>query len=143
MFPIMHFLSNCAIITRFFFIGIFTERIEWCEEGTLSSSLAFLSTWNESVLQDRLDAERTTDVKNTLFSIVKNRNVPHQLKRNCNSTRVSLNCSKVSQRFFGILTVLEHRLAASLISRSQSLSEKYRAPCFAKAFSNTGLIVSQ
>ena len=66
MFPIsviVHFLKNCEVITGFFFIGIFPEKIGWCEEDSLSSSLVFLPSWNESVLKERLDAERTTPVK--------------------------------------------------------------------------------
>ena len=69
-FPIavmVHLLRNCEVSTGFFCAGIFLERIEWCEEDGLSSSLAFLSTWNESVLKDRLDAERTTSVKKYSF----------------------------------------------------------------------------
>ena len=68
---IVHLLRNCEVITGFFCAGIFLERIEWCEEDSLSSFLAFLSTWNESVLKDRLDAGRTTPVKNILFPICK------------------------------------------------------------------------
>ena len=42
--------------------------------------------------------------------------VPHQLRVNCYSTRVSLNCSEVSQGFFGILTILESCLTASSLN---------------------------
>ena len=116
---ILHFLRICVIIMGFFFIGIFPERIEWCEEDSLSSSLAFLSIWNASVLQDRLD-ERTTPVKNMLLPIVRNQNVLQQLRVYCYSTTVSLNCSEVSSGIFGICTVLEARLAASLMNRSKA-----------------------
>ena len=85
------------IITGFFFIGVTTKSAEWYDEDSLPSSVAFLSTRNQSVLKDRLDAERTTPVKDVLFPIVRNSNVPHQLRVNWYSTRVPLNCSKVSQ----------------------------------------------
>ena len=76
------YVSNCCDIAlfeelcnhhrAFFFIGILPERIEWCEEDSLSSWCAFLSTWNVSVLQDRLDAERTTPRKYIFLPIVRN-----------------------------------------------------------------------
>ena len=116
---IMHHMRNCVIITGFFFIGISTKRIKWCEKDGLSSSHAFLSTWNDSVLQDGLDADRTAPVKNFFLPTVRNQNVPHQLRVNCYSTRVSLNCSEVSQGIFGILAELETRLAASLMHKSK------------------------
>ena len=95
---IVHFWKNCKVITGFFFIWIFTERgqrVERCEEDGLSSFLAFPSSWNESVLKDRLDAGGTTPVEHILFPTVRNHSVPHQLRRYCYSTRVSLNCSDV------------------------------------------------
>ena len=70
-FPIavlVHLLRNCEVITGFFCAGIFLERIERCEEDGLSFFLPFLSTWNESVLKDRLDAERTTPVNKYTLS---------------------------------------------------------------------------
>ena len=72
-----------------------------------------MSTQNQSTLKDRLDAERTTPVKDILFPIVRNSNVHHQDRVKWYSTRVSLNCSKVSQGFLGILAVLESWIAAS------------------------------
>ena len=72
--------------------------IEWCEEDSLPSFVAFLSTRNQSVLPDRLDDERTTPVKEKRFPIVKNSNVTHQLRVNWYSTRVSLNCSESKPR---------------------------------------------
>ena len=60
---IVHFLLNCEVITGFLFIGIFTEKIEWCEEDRLSYFVASMSTRNQSILQERLNAERTTPVK--------------------------------------------------------------------------------
>ena len=144
MTVVVHFLRNCAIITRFFFIGISTKRVKWCEEDSLPPFVAFLSTRNQSVLKDRLNADRTTPVKNILLPVVRNPNVPHQLRVNWYSTRVSLNCSKVSQGIFGILAVLEScRPALFMKSRSKCFSEKSRAPCFANALSSTGLMMSQ
>ena len=73
-FPIavtVHVLRNCVIITGFFFIGTTTKRVKWCEENSLPSSLAFLSNWNESVLWDGLDAERTAPVKKYTLSNLK------------------------------------------------------------------------
>ena len=69
----------------------------------------------------RLDAGRTTTVKNILLPIVRNQNVIHQLRVNCHCTRVSLNCLEASQGIFGILTVLEPRLAASLKNKSKPI----------------------
>ena len=63
MFPmtvIVQFLRNCVIITGFFFIGTSTKRVKWCEESSLPCFVAFLSTRYQSVLKDRLNAERTT-----------------------------------------------------------------------------------
>ena len=94
---IVHFSMNCVIITGFFFVGISNKSVKWCEEDSLSSSFAFLSTWNESGLLDRLDAERTTPVKKIFLQVVRNQNVRHQLRVNRYSTRVSLNCSESSQ----------------------------------------------
>ena len=74
VFPIaviVHFPENCEVITGCFFVWIFTERVERCEEDGLSSLLASFSSRNESVLQDELDAERTTPVQHKLFPIVR------------------------------------------------------------------------
>ena len=89
--------------------------------------------FNESVLKGGVDVEGTTLVERKLFPIVRNSNVHHQFKRNCYLIRVSLNRSKISQIMFGILAVLEPRLATSL---SQSVSEKSRDPLSANALSN-------
>ena len=45
----------------------------------------------------------------------------HQLKRNCNSTNVSLNCSKISQWIFEILAILELRLVTSFMGVSKTI----------------------
>ena len=74
------------------------------------------ATQNQSVLKDRLDAEGATPAKDILFPILKNSSVPHQLRVNWYSTRVSLNCSRVSQGIFGILAVLE---SASFMNKSK------------------------
>ena len=58
MTVIVHFLKNCVIITGFFS----TRWIKWCEEDNRSSLVAFLSTQSETVLEDRLNAVRTTPV---------------------------------------------------------------------------------
>ena len=71
-------LRNCVIITGCFFIWIFSERVERCEEDGLSSFLALFSSCNESVLKDGLDAERTTPCETQTLS-----NRAHQFKRNC------------------------------------------------------------
>ena len=110
------FSRNCVIITGFFFTGVSTRRIKWWEEDCLPSFVAFFSTRNQSVLKDRLDAERTTPVKEKLCPIVRNSYVPHQFRVNWYSTRVCLNCSKVSQ---GI--ILESGLAASFMNKSKPL----------------------
>ena len=88
---IVHFLGNSEVITGYFFTLIFTERVERCEEDGLSSILVLFPSCNESVLKDGLNAEGTTPVKHNLFPIFGNFNVPHQFRRNCYSTRVSLN----------------------------------------------------
>ena len=68
----VHFLGNCKVITGCFFIWIFPERVERCEEDGLSSFVPLFSSCNESDLKDGLDAERTTPVKNKLLPIVRN-----------------------------------------------------------------------
>ena len=115
MAVIMHFLRNRVIIT-----GSSSSESR-CEEDGLSSSVAFLSTWNESVLWDEFGTERTAPLKNIFHPIVKNQNVLHQLRVNCCSTRVSLNCSDVNQGILGILAVLEPRLDASLMNKSKPM----------------------
>ena len=85
----------------FFFFRISTKGLEWCEEDSLPSFVAFLPTWNESVLWDGLDAERKDPVKNVFLPIVRNQNVSHQLRVNCYSTSVSLKCLKVRQGILG------------------------------------------
>ena len=124
MFPIavvVHLPGNREVITGCFFIWILPERVERCEEDGLSSILALFSSWNESVLQDGLDAERTTLVQHKLFPFARNHNVPNQFRCHCCSTRVSLNFSKISQGFFGILAILEPRLAAPFMDVSKSI----------------------
>ena len=116
-----NFLRNCVIIMRFFFFRI-SKNVEWCEEeDSLLSFIAFMSTRNQSVLKDRLNAERTTSVKNKPLPMVRNSNIPHQLRVNWYSTRVSLNCSKVSQGILGILTILNSCLAASFMNKSKPM----------------------
>ena len=56
MTVLVHVLKNCVIITRFFFVGISTKRVKWCEKDSLPSSVAFMSTRSQSVLKDRLNA---------------------------------------------------------------------------------------
>ena len=55
--------------------------------------------------------KRTNPVKQILFRISRSPSVLHQLSINCYSTRVSLNCSNVSQGIFGILEVFKSCLA--------------------------------
>ena len=43
MTVIVHLLTNCVIITGFFFS---TKRVQWCEEDSLPSFVAFLSARN-------------------------------------------------------------------------------------------------
>ena len=116
---IVHFLVNCKVTTGCFFIWIFPERVERYEEDGLSSFLALFSSCNESDLKDGLDAERTTLVKHKLLPILRNWFVLHQNRRNRYSTRVSLNCSKVSQWILGILAMFEPRLVASFMDESK------------------------
>ena len=71
MFPIavtVHFPWNCEVISGCFFIWIFTEMVDRCEEDGLSSLLALFSSCNESVLQDGLDAVGTTPRTNRTSS---------------------------------------------------------------------------
>ena len=103
----VHLQRNSVIITRFFFIGIATKKVKWCEEVGSSSFVASMSTRNQSILQDRVDAERTTSVIKILFPIVRNANISHQLRVNWYSSTMSLNCSKVGEGFCEILTILD------------------------------------
>ena len=115
------FLRNWVIIPRFFFAGISTKRVKCCEEDNQSSFVAFMYTRNQSILQDRLDAERLTAVKNYTFSNCKEVEKKHQLRVHWYSTRMSLNCSKVSQGIVGILTILDSCHAASFMNKSKPI----------------------
>ena len=82
----------------------FSEKVERCEEDGLSSLLALFSYCNESVLKDGVEY------------------VLHQFRRNCYSTKVSLNCSKVqdfleSSQYSNLVLLLP-----SWMCRSQSFS---------------------
>ena len=81
------------IVAWFFFIWIFSKRVERCEEDSLSSFLGFFASCNESSFKDRLDVERTSSVKDKFFSIVWNFDVIHQFRCNHVSTSVSLSCT--------------------------------------------------
>ena len=70
MTVMVHFLRNCEIITKIFFFRISTKR-EWCEEDSLPSFVAVLSTRNQSVFKDSVE-EQTLPVINILFPFVKN-----------------------------------------------------------------------
>ena len=118
MTVVVQFLRNCVIITRLFFVGISTKRVKWCEQDSLPSFVAFMSTRNQYNLKDRLNAEKDNLCEKN-FPNLRNSNILHQPKVTWHSTRVSLNCSKVSQGFFGILTILESCLAASVMDKSK------------------------
>ena len=75
MTVVVHCLRNCVIITGFIIVGISTKRVNWCEEDSLPSFVAFPSTRSQSDFRDRLNAETTTHVKIILFPIVRNPNV--------------------------------------------------------------------
>ena len=74
-----------------------------------------------SSLQDRLNADRTTSVIKILFTIVRNSNISHQLRVNWYSSRMTLNCSKISYGFCGILTILNSCLAASFMNKEKPI----------------------
>ena len=67
-------------IMGFFFIWIFTIRAQRCKEDYLSYFVAFFSIRNQFALQDRLNAPRTTSVKDVVFPVLRNRRVSHQLR---------------------------------------------------------------
>ena len=114
MTVVVRFPRNCAIITGFFFVGISTKRVKWCEEVSLPSFAAFLSTRNQSVLKERLNAERTNPCEKYIPSNSK--------ESECTPSKVSLNCSKIIQGMFGILVVLESCLDASFMKVEASAS---------------------
>ena len=64
---------------RFFLFRMSTKRVKWCEEDSLPLFIAFMSTRNQSVPKDRLNAERTASVKNKPLPIVRKSNIHHQL----------------------------------------------------------------
>ena len=78
------------------------------------------STRNQSTPQDRLNIPRTTSVKDTLFPVVRNGRVSHQFWHYWNATRVSLNCSKVTQGISVIHTVLNSFLTAAFMTQPDS-----------------------
>ena len=121
MTVIMYFLMNCVIIMGFFFIWIFTIRAQRCKEDYLSYFVAFFSIRNQFALQDRLNAPRTTSVKDVVFPVLRNRRVSHQLRHYRKTTRVSLNCSKVRQGIAVIHTVFNSCLAASFLNKQNPI----------------------
>ena len=84
----------------FFFIWISPKRFRGCEEDCLLCFVAFSSTRNQSILQDRLNAPRTTSVKDVLFPVVRSRRVSHNFWHYRNTTRVSLNLLEGNTRNF-------------------------------------------
>ena len=104
-----NYVSNCcdgALFEElcnhdgFFFIGTSTKRIKWCAQDGLSSSHVVLSNWNESVLQDGLDAERTAPMKYIFLPIVRNQNVPINSRTIVFSTRGVLETLGSKPRIF-------------------------------------------
>ena len=91
MTVVVHCLRNCVIVSKFFFVGISTKRVQWCEEDSLPSFVASMSTQNQSILQDRLNAEKNKLCEKKLFQVVRNSKKPHQRRFNWSSTRMSLN----------------------------------------------------
>ena len=100
---IVHFLRNLVIITGFSSSESLPKRVSGVKKTVCVVRPCFASpTWNESVLMDGLDAERTAPVKTKMPSCAKNLN----LCLHCNR-------SKIKKRCFGILAMIEPRLAAS------------------------------
>ena len=91
-----------------FFVWIFTERIQKCEEDCLSASVVFLSTRNQST---------TTSVKDILFPVVGNRRVSRQFWHCRNTTRVFMNCSQVTQGIFVIHSIFNSSLTAAFMKQ--------------------------
>ena len=75
-----------------------------------------------SAPQDRSNAPRTTSVKDVLFPLVKNRCVSYQFQHYRNTTMVSLNCSKVTQRTLLIHTLPNSFLTASFLNQLNPIS---------------------
>ena len=117
---VVHFLRNCVIITGFFFVGISTKRVTWCEEDSLPSFVAFFSIQNQSVLKDRLNAERTTLVENILSNCEESECTPSTQCQLIFHQSV-LELLKSKPRFFGILAVLEPRLATCFMDVSKPI----------------------
>ena len=133
----VHFLGNCKVITGCLFIWILPERVEGVKKVCRPSLLCFPPAMSPFSRMELMLKEHPP-VKHKLFPIVRNKIVPHQFRRNCHSTSVSLNRSKASQDFFSNLVLL----LPSWMCRSQSVSEKSRAPLSANALNNFGLVVS-
>ena len=128
-----------------FFLPIFPERVQWCEEDGSSSFFCFLSSSNESVIKNGFHVLSTSFVVEKFYPSVWQQDVPHQFWSNCYSTSVSLDNTQECQRFLRIYTTLEPGLVTSLINvlDIHSCSENSCARLSASALNNTGLIESQ
>ena len=76
------------------FSSVCPNRVERRSKDGLSSFLAFPSSWNESVLKNRLDVGRTTLETHILFPFVRNLNVHHELNATVIPPECPWNCSK-------------------------------------------------
>ena len=135
--------ENCVIIMVYFHLD-FHQKNQRCEEDCLPCFCRFLFHLESVRLQERLNAPRTTFVKDLVFPIVRKRLASHQFRHYRNTTGLSLNCSTVTTRNFcdpQYSTLL--LLRPSWIKWIQNLSENFSALCLPNDFINTGLTVSQ
>ena len=144
MTVIMHFLRNYVIILGFFFIWIFTKRVQRCKEDCLPRFVTFFSTQNQSARQDKLNAPWTTSVKILLFPVARNIRVWPSVLALSETTRVPWIARSSAEEFLVIHLVFNSFLTPSFFNKLNPIfSDKFGAPCFPNAFSNTGRTVSQ
>ena len=84
-----------------------TEWIKRCREDCLSSLVILFSSPNFTTPQNGLRIPRNSSVKDVLLPAVWNKRVTHQFWPYWNTTKVSLNCSKIAQGILVIQAVFE------------------------------------
>ena len=116
---IVHILGNCEVITVFFFIWISPVRVERCEEVGLSSLLVlFPPAMSPISRMDWMLKEQHLWETQTLSNRKELKCAPSIQAQLLFQSVLELLDSKPKD-FFGIVAILEHRLAASFMDESK------------------------
>ena len=147
-FPIavmVHVLVNCKVITGCFFIWILPKGLRDVKKMVCHlPCFVFLLQWVRS--QGWIGCWKNNPCEiQTLSNCKELRCAPIKFRRNCYSTRVSLNCLESKWRNLMESSQYSNSSCCFLdrMSRSQSSSGKSRVRCLSNAFSSFGLIMSQ